>query len=87
MLVQCALNAIRAKQFPEIRRRDLSLKQSRSHKKVIIAIARMLLAAIYNTLKKNEPYNPERYHKVDQPPAHREVSVEEAIFILQRQGY
>ena len=52
-----------------------------------IAIARMLLTAIYNMLKKNEPYNPELYRKGDRPPAHREVSVEEAIFILQRQGY
>jgi len=32
-------------------------------------------------------YNPELYRKGDRPPAHREVSVEEAIFILQRQGY
>ena len=42
---------------------------------------------IFNMLKKNEPYNPELYRKGDRPPAHREVSVEEAIFILQRQGY
>ena len=47
----------------------------------------MLLTAIYNMLKKNEPYNPELYRQTDRPPAHREVSVEEAIFILQRQGY
>ena len=37
-------------------------------------------------LKKNEPYNPKLYRKGDWPPAHREVSVEGAIFILQRQG-
>ena len=47
----------------------------------------MLLTAIYNMLKKNEPYNAELYRKADRPPAHREVSVEQAIFILQRQGY
>ena len=47
----------------------------------------MLLTAIYNMLKKNEPYNSELYRKSDRPPVHREVSVEEAIFILQRQGY
>ena len=87
MLVQCALSAIRAKQFPEIRNRYLALRKRRGHKKAIIAIARMLLTAIYNMLKKNEPYNPELYRKDDRPPAHREVSVEEAIFILQRQGY
>ena len=43
--------------------------------------------AIYNMLKKNEPYNSELYCKDDRPPAHREVSVEEAVYILQRQGY
>ena len=87
LLVQCALAAIRAKQSPEIRSRYLALKKRRGHKKAIIAIARMLLTAIYNILKKNEPYNPELYRKADRPPAHREVSVEEAVYILQRQGY
>ena len=85
--MQCALCAIRAKQFPEVRNRYLALKKRRGHKKAIIAIARMLLTAIYNMLKKNEPYNPELYRQADRPPTHREVSVEEAIFILQRQGY
>lgn len=87
LLVQCALGAVRAKQFPEVRNRYLSLKKRRGHKKAIIAIARMLLTAIYNILKKNEPYNPELYRKADRPPTHREVSVDQAIFILQRQGY
>lgn len=87
LLVQCALCAIRAKRFPEVRNRYLALKKRRGHKKAIIAIARMLLTAIYNMLKKNEPYNPELYRSADRPPAHREVSVEEAVFILQRQGY
>lgn len=87
LLVQCALNAIRKKSNPEIRTRYLNLKKRRGHKKAIIAIARMLLTAIYNILKKNEPYNSELYRKSDKPPIHREVSVDEAIFILQRQGY
>ena len=86
-LVQCALCAIRTKQFPEVRNRYLALKKRRGHKKAIIAIARMLLTAIYNILKWNEVYNSELYRKADRPPAHREVSVEEAVFILQRQGY
>ena len=50
-------------------------------------IARMLLTAIYNILKKNEPYNAELYRCCNTPPEHRAVSVEEAIFILQRQDY
>lgn len=87
LLVQCALGAVRAKHNPEIRNRYLSIKKRRGHKKAIIAIARMLLTAIYNILKKNEPYNAELYHKADVPPAHRSVTIEEAVFILQRQGY
>ena len=42
--------------------------------------------SIYNILKKNEPYNAEFYHKADVPPAHRSVTMEEAVFIPQRQG-
>lgn len=87
LLVQCALSAVRAKQFLEVRNRYLALKKRRGHKKAIISIARMLLTAIYNMLKKNEPYNPELHRLTDRPPAHREVTVEEAVFILQRQGY
>ena len=87
LLVQCALCAVRKKSNPEIRRRYENLKKRRGHKKAIIAIARMLLTVIYNILKKNEPYNPELYAHVNTPPDHRTVSVEEAIFLLQRQGY
>ena len=88
LLVQCALAAIKAKKkHPEIFHRYQNLKKRRGHKKAVIAIARMMLTAIYNMLKKNEPYNPELYHKADRPPAHREVSLEEAIYIIQRQGY
>ena len=87
LLVQCALNAIRAKKFPEVRNRYLALKKRRGHKKAVIAVARMLLTAIYNMLKKNEPYNSELYRKGNRPPDHREVSADEAIFILQQQGY
>lgn len=88
LLVQCALSAVRAKAFPEVSKRYNALKKRRGHKKAIIAVARMLLTAIYNILKKKEPYNSELFaHSNNTPPEHRTVSVEEAIFILQRQGY
>ena len=88
LLVQCALAVCKSNKHPEIRNRYLTLKKRRGHKKAIIAIARMLLTAIYNILQKNEPYNPELYLRCNNtPPEHRAVSVEEAIFILQRQGY
>lgn len=50
LLVQCALCSIHAKQFPEVHNRYLALKKRRGHKKAIIAIARMLLTAIYKML-------------------------------------
>ena len=87
LLVQCANAAIKSNKNPEIKNRYLSLKKRRGHKKAILAVARMLLTAIYNILKKSEPYNPDLYRKADLPPAHRKVSVDQAIFILQRQGY
>jgi len=87
LLVQCSNAAIKSNKHPEIKNRYLSLKKRRGHKKAIMAIARMLLTAIYNILKKSEPYNPDLYRKADLPPAHREVSADQAIFILQRQGY
>jgi transposase len=87
LLVQCALAATKSNKHPEVKNRYQAIKKRRGHKKAIIAIARMLLTAIYNILKKNEPYNAELYRISDKPPTKREVTVEQAIFILQRQGY
>ena len=61
-LVQCALASIKAKKkHLEIFLRYQNLKKRRGHKKAVIAIARMLLTAIYNILKKNVPYDPKLY--------------------------
>ena len=88
LLVQCALNAVRCKDNPEIANRYLKLKKRRGHKKAIIAIARMLLVAIYHILKKNEPYNPGLYSISDTvPPKIFAVSVDYAIRVLQSKGY
>jgi len=87
LLVQCANAAIRCNDNPEIANRYNAVKKRRGHKKAIIAIARMLLTAIYNILKKNEPYNAELYRVSDKTPVQRVVTVEQAVFILQRQGY
>ena len=88
LLVQCALAAIKSKnKHPEIVNRYNALRKRRGHKKAVIAIARILLTAIYNILKKREPYNPELYRNSDTTPEHRNVTIEEAVFFLQRQGY
>jgi len=81
LLVQCALAAIKSNKHPEVRNRYQAIKKRRGHKKATIAIARMLLTAIYNILKKSEPYNAELYRNSDKPPTQREVTAEQAIFI------
>ncbi|WP_346867527.1 IS110 family transposase [Clostridium sp. UBA1353] len=87
LLVQCATAIVKSEKHPEIRNRYLRIKKRRGHKKAIIAIARMLLTAIYNMLKNKEPYNAELYKKSDVFPVDREISIEQAILLAQNQGY
>jgi transposase len=87
LLVQCATAVVKSEKHPEIRNRYLKLKKRRGHKRAIIAIARMLLTAIYHILKKKEPYNAELYKKSDVLPVTREITVEQAISLAKAQGY
>lgn len=87
LLVQCANAAVKSDKYPEIRNRYLKLKKRRGHKKAIIAIARMLLVAIYNMLKNNEPYNPELYIKSDVQPKPNDFAIDHAVRMLLSQGY
>ena len=87
LLVQCANSVVKSEKHPEIRNRYLQLRKRRGHKKAIIAIARMLLTALYNMLEKKEPYNAQLYRKSDVLPADREITVEQAISMAKFQGY
>lgn len=87
LLVQCATAVVKSEKHPEIRNRYLQLKKRRGHKRAVIAIARMLLTAIYHILKNKEPYNPDLYKKSDVRPFNREITVEQAILLAQAQGY
>lgn len=87
LLVQCATSVVKSDKHPEIRNRYLRIKKRRGHKRAVIAIARMLLTAIYHILKKKEPYNPELYQKADVLPVSREITVEQAISIAKSQGF
>ena len=87
LLVQCANAVVKSKKHPEIRNRYLRIKKRRGHKKTIIAIARMLLTALYHMLKNGENYNAELYRKSDLPPVDREITVEQALMIARNQGY
>jgi len=87
LLVQCANSVIKSEKHPEIRNRYLRLRKRRGHKKAIIAIARMLLTALYNMLKNNASYNAELYKNSDVLPFERVITVEQAILLAQFQGY
>lgn len=87
LLVQCATAVVKSEKHPEIRNRYLNLRKRRGHKRAIIAICRMLLTAIYHMLKKGELYNPQLYKKAELLPTSREITPEQAIFLIQRQGY
>lgn len=69
---------------PEIRNRYLSIKKRRGHKKAIVAIARMLLAAIYHILKDGVPFNPGLYRRTDSNPFDSEL---QAILLLEKRGF
>lgn len=87
LLVQCANAVVRSEKHPEIRGRYLSIRRRRGHKRAIIAIARMLLTAIYHILLKDEPYNPELYKKVEVLPKTRRITVDQAVLLARRFGY
>ena len=87
LLLQCANAVVQSSKHPEMRNRYLRLKKRRGHKKAIIAIARMLLSALYHMLKNEENYNAELYRKSNLPPVDREITVEQAILMAKNQGY
>ncbi len=87
LLVQCANAVVKSNKHPEIRNRYLRLKKRRGHKKAIIAIARMLLTALYHMLKSGENYNSELYKKTTGIPTDKEITVEQALQIAKLHGY
>jgi transposase len=89
LLVQCANAAIKSSKHPEFKKRYLKLKKRRGHKKAIIAIARMILTAIYHMLKNNEEYDPKLYNNdVDKrKPMKPDFSLEQAIAFVQSKGF
>ena len=87
LLVQCANAVSPAKSILRFGNRYLRIKKRRGHKKAIIAIARMLLTALYHMLKNGENYIAELYRKSDLLSVDREITVEQAIIIARKQGY
>jgi transposase len=70
VLIQCALASICDKSFPHYHQRYESLKHRRGHKKALIAIARMMLTAIFVMLTNGEMFNPKMYEDSLRKPAY-----------------
>jgi len=87
LLVQCANAVVISEKHPEIRGRYLSIKKRRGHKRAVIAIARMMLTAIYHILKKREPYNAELYKKTETIPTSKVITVQQAVFYAKSHGF
>ncbi|KKM08679.1 transposase [Clostridiales bacterium PH28_bin88] len=87
LLVQCANAAIKDKDFPHYRTRYEAIKRRRGHKRAIIAIARMMLTAIYHMLSTGELFNPSLYEKSQCKPGFVASSEQHAVKLLQRLGY
>lgn len=87
LLVQCANAVVRSDKHLEIRGLYLSIRKRRGYKRAIIAIAQMLLTAIYHILSNDEPYNPDLYRKADKLPRTRNITVDQAISFARRFSY
>lgn len=90
LLVQCANNAIKDKNYEYFKLRYEAIKKRRGHKRAIIAIARMLLTCAYHMLSKNEPFNIELYKQLTESnfkSKHTKLNINNAIKFLEQQGY
>lgn len=87
LLVQCANAAVRDKDFSHYRTRYEAIKRRRGHKRAIIAIARMMLTAIYHMLSNGEFFNPILYEKAQCKPGFVASTEDHAVKLLQRLGY
>ena len=89
-LVQCAHAAVRSDRSPHYKKKYESLVKRRGRKKTIIAIARIILTAIYQMLSTGEVWNPSDLYKIDMPEAlvekQKAKAIKQAKKLLQREG-
>lgn len=78
-LVQCAHAAVRSTASPYYKMKYESILKRRGKKRAIIAIARMILTAVYQMLSTGETWNPSDLYKIDMPESLKEKQKEKAI--------
>ena len=89
-LVQCAHAAVRSTESPYYKNKYERIYKRRGKKRAIIAIARMILTAIYHMLVKKEEFNPCDLYKVDMPQEllekQKKKAIRQAFKLLVSQG-
>ena len=89
-LVQCAHAAVKSEKSPYYKKKYESLTKRRGKKRAIVAIARMILTAIYQMLSTGEEWNPSDLYKIDMPEAliekQKAKAIKQALKLLEREG-
>ena len=89
-LVQCAHAAVKSDKSPYYKKKYESLVKRRGKKRAIIAIARMILTAIYQMLSTGEEWNPSDLYKIDMPETlvkkQKDKAIKQAMKLLQKEG-
>ncbi len=89
-LVQCAHAAVKSDKSPYYKKKYESLVKRRGKKRAIIAIARMILTAIFQMLSTGEVWNPCDLYKIDMPEAllekQKQKAIKQAQKLLIREG-
>lgn len=90
MLVQISHAAVKCTSQPYYKIKYENISRRRGKKRAIIAIARMILTAIYNMFCTGEVFNPSDLKQIDMPEEvkqkHLQKSVNNAIALLKKQG-
>ena len=89
-LVQCAHAAVKSDKSSYYKKKYESLVKRRGKKRAIIAIARMILTAIFQMLTTGETWNPCDLYKIDMPEAllekQKQKAIKQAQKLLIREG-
>jgi len=89
-LVQVALAAVKSDKAPYYKIKYVRLSKRRGKKRAIIAIARMILTAVYHIFVTGEEWNPSDLYKTDMPQEmlqkQKEKAIKQALKLLVSNG-
>ena len=89
-LVQVAHAAVKSNQSPYYKAKYERIMKRRGKKRAIIAVARMILTAVYHMLSTGEAWNPTDLYKIDMPEPlknkQKEKAVRQAMKLLIAEG-